>query len=223
MCVSTLLSDRCLLLLVLLLRWMVLLLLVIFYAIIRHLVSAAGAALFGLLFNHFKSHFYWYVNWFLNESTKNGVVILPAVEFIRSAADASSSVLSKTPRTHIHSDLFFILLSFKSIKRVFHDALIWIYKMGCVFVLAIIDLGHSELRAFSAAVFINFIQRSDRQFQLGCAGFNLICVACAIVARCVHGMAVQQLQQKWQIGWQAGPDTLGCITGLHARTKLHVH
>lgn len=62
MCVSTLLSDRCLLLLVLLLRWMVLLLLVIFYAIIRHLVSAAGAALFGLLFNHFKSHFYWYVN-----------------------------------------------------------------------------------------------------------------------------------------------------------------
>lgn len=217
MCVSTLLSDRCLLLLVLLLRWMVLLLLVIFYAIIRHLVSAAGAALFGLLFNHFKSHFYWYVNWFLNESTKNGVVILLAVEFICSVSCWRQFF------THIHSDLFFILLSFKSIKRVFHCALIWIYKMGCVFVLAIIDLGHSELRAFSAAVFINFIQRSDRQFQLGCAGFNLICVACAIVARCVHGMAVQQLHQKWQIGWQAGPDTLGCITGLHARTKLHVH
>lgn len=82
-------------------------------------------------------------------------------------------------------------------------------------------------------VFINFNSKVRSSFQLGCAAFNLICVACAIVLCCavvcsvVHRVSVHLMCSGWReksklayclAGWPRR--TLNYITGLHAHKPI---
>lgn len=167
-------------------------------------------------------HFYWHVNCFLNGS-KKWVAILAAVWF---AFMLTPNLLLCQKR---HSVIIWN-------HRAFHYLLIW-NRNGlsvCECVLQI-DLGHiQQLRAlpeqqfsFSPCIFINFISKVRSPSRLGWAGFNLICVACAIAvlwcmqwALCGHlicSNCTKQQQQSTMADWLAGwPPTHHCITGLHA-------
>lgn len=99
----------------------------------------------------------------------------------------------------------------------------------CMCVCLRIDLGQSELRAFFATKillfrFYQFYSKVRSPFQLGCAGFNLILVACAIVVCvCVHRVSVHLICSSWkkseQIVWQAGPAHIATSPAC-TRTKL---
>lgn len=96
----------------------------------------------------------------------------------------------------------------------------------CVSVCASFSLGHNRpWPLWIACIFCNnsyqFYSKVRSPFQLGCAGFNLICVACAMAVCMVfiwNARATTATKNGRQIGWQAGPDTLLCITSLHARS-----